>query len=225
MKLYYLGLIFIVSYFCKAQSSYQFGILPSLNINKKLPYDFKLNLELESRQELKSGPFNMPADFNFEYELTDFSVLVSKKIAINKSLALGYLARISDGKLSGRTIQQYIATTRYSGFILSHRFSADQTFTQDEDTEYRLRYRLSSEIPLNGQSVDPKEFYINLSNEYLNSLQEDIYDLEIRVGPFLGYKFMDTKKLEFGLDYRINSFIKNSPGHRFWIGINWYHAI
>ncbi len=225
MKLYHLGLFLIATSFCKAQSSYQFGILPSLNINKKLPNDFKLNFELESRQELKSGLFNMPGDFNFEYELTDFSVLASKKIAINKSLALGFLARISDGKLTGRSIQQYIVTTRYPGFILSHRVSADQTFSKDEGTEYRLRYRLSSEIPLNGQSVDPKEFYINLSNEYLNSLQDNTYDLEIRVGPFLGYKFMDTKKLEFGLDYRINSFLKNSPGHRFWIGINWYHAI
>lgn len=226
MKIFLLIIIFAsIPYFSEAQSSYQAGILPSININKKLPADYKLNFKVESRQELKSGFFDTPENFSYEYVLTDFSVLVAKKIAINKSLAVGYLARLQEGKLINRSIQQFILTKSYSGFKLAHRFSADQTFAEDDDSEFRLRYRISSQIPFSGQSVDPKEFYLKLSNEYLNSWQGGDYDFEIRVVPFVGYQFSDTKKLEWGIDYRIDSFLVDSSRNRFWVGINWYQSM
>jgi hypothetical protein len=226
MKLILLFVLLILSSFLsKAQSSYQIGLLPSININKKLPYDFSLNFKAESRQELKSGFFNMPNDFNYEYELTDFSVITAKKIAINKSLTIGYLIRIRGDNVINRSIQQFIITKNYSSFKLAHRLSTDQTFEKGEETEFRVRYRLSSEIALNGQSVDPKEFYLKINNEYLNSWQGGDYDFEIRIIPFLGYEFSDSKKLELGLDYRMDSFINDSSRNRFWIGINWFQSI
>jgi hypothetical protein len=201
------------------------GLLPSININKKFPTDLSLNFKTESRQELKSGFFNIPANVNYKYELTDFSLIAAKKIAINKSLAMGYLMRIRDNKVINRSIQQFITTKNYSGFKLAHRLSTDQTFEKGEKTEYRVRYRLSSEIALNGQSVDPREFYLKISNEYLNSWQGGDYDFEIRVVLFLGYEFSDSNKLELGLDYRMDSFINDSSRNRFWIGANWFQSI
>ncbi|MBX2827536.1 MAG: hypothetical protein KTR22_05205, partial [Flavobacteriaceae bacterium] len=79
-------------------------------------------------------------------------------------------------------------------------------------------------IPLNGQSVDPKEFYFKFNHEYLNAWEQNDYDLEIRAVPHLGYKVSKSNKLEFGLDYRLNSFLNTSPSHRFWTVINWYIA-
>jgi len=211
--------------FCGAQNSYQAGFLPSINLNKKLPGDYKLNFKLESRQEIAKGFFNQSSNYSYNYLLTDFSLITAKKIAINKTIAIGYLARLREGELIHRGIQQFIITKAYSGFKLSHRIATDQTFTSSEATEYRFRYRLSSAISLNGQSVDPKEFYLKINNEYLNSFENKDYDLEIRLVPMLGYQFSNTNKLEFGLDYRINAFLKGNTRHRFWLGVNWYLSI
>jgi len=88
-----------------------------------------------------------------------------------------------------------------------------------------LRYRIASEFPLSGQSIDPKEFYLKVSNEYLNAFQGNDYDLEIRLAPHFGFLFSDTNKLEFGPAYRISSFIDGSAKNSFWLSLNWYLKI
>lgn len=225
MKLFYLLLFVLITFFSKAQSSYQFGLLPSINLNKKLPQDFQLNFKLESRQLLKEGFFERTNDFNYDYVLTDFSLLAAKKIDIDKSVVIGYSIRAREGSIINRSIQQFIITNSYSGFKLSHRISTDQTFEEAEKMEFRLRYRLSSAIALNGQDVDNQEFYLKLNNEYVNSFQDAKYDLEIRILSFVGYKFTDKQKLELGLDYRINSFLKSTAKNRLWISMNWYQVL
>lgn len=42
------------------------------------------------------------------------------------------------------------------------------------------RKSIEAKFKLNGQSADIKEFYLKISNEYLNSLQNGDYDIEIR---------------------------------------------
>ena len=132
--------------------------------------------------------------------------------------------RIVENRLVHRLIQQLSFTKNYTGFKLSHRFRADQTFHEQISTQYRFRYRLASEIALDGLNVDPKEFYLKINNEYLNILRDGVYDLEIRLTPFLGYKFTDSQKLEIGIDYRFKSFIRDTVLHQFWLGINWYQV-
>jgi hypothetical protein len=199
-----------------AQSTFELGFLPTLNINKKLPKDWSLNFKTESRQSL------IKDDFNYDYLLTDISLAASKKIGINTSVAMGYLMRIDDEGIRNRTIQQITFVKRYTGFRLSHRFLADQTFEKDDETEFRFRYRISSEIPLQGKSLDPKEFFLKINNEYLNSIQDKNYDLEIRGGAFLGYVLSPKNLIELGLDNRLDSFIEGNPRNRFWIGLNFY---
>ncbi len=209
----------------EAQNSYQFGLLPSVNINKKLPKDLTLNFRLESRHELKNGLFNTAGPFDYNYVLTDFSLLVAKKISRATSGALGYLIRVEDGEIVQRSIQQFTVNKNFTGLRLAHRLSIDQTFDQREKTEYRLRYRISTEIPLNGQSVDPGEYYFKLNHEYLNAWQNRQYDLEIRGVPMLGFEFSDTQKIEIGLDYRLSSFLQNGSRQRFWIALNWFQVL
>ena len=109
-----------------------------------------------------------------------------------------------------------------SGFRLAHRFTADQTFSPSEKSEFRLRYRLTTELPLNGQSADAKEFYLKVNNELLNSFQGKEYDLELRLVPLLGYTVTDNHKLEIGPDYRLNRFLQSEARNRFWLSINWF---
>lgn len=208
-----------------AQSTYQVGGLPSINLNYKLKNDWSFNFKIESRQLLQRGTFNGGSDKNYKYVLTDFSLIAAKKVGLNSRISGGHLFRFREGNAIHRLIQQYTVTQKLPRFRLAHRFVTDQTFSHAEATAYRLRYRLATEIPLNGQSADPKEFYLKISNEYVNSIQNADYDLEIRFVPLLGYAITEKHKIEVGLDYRVNSFLNQYARHSFWTSLNWFIEI
>ncbi len=191
-------------------------------MNKSINKGWSINFKWESRQALASGKSLSESRTDFRYILSDMSLIASKKVGLNNSLAGGYLLRVRGDKLIHRAIQQFTLVKRYSNFRLSHRFSTDQTFELEEPTELRLRYRITVELPLQGATVDPREFYVKINNEYLNSLQGKTYDLEIRAVPLLGFGFTDSNKIEFGIDYRADSFLKNGLSSNIWININWF---
>ncbi len=223
--LFFICLCLSFSHETMAQSTFQVGCLPSINFNYKLKNDWALNFKIESRQLLQRGTFNDDSDKNYEYVLTDYSFIAAKKVGLNSRLSGGYLFRFRGGNAIHRLIQQYTVTQKLPLLRLAHRVVADQTFSPREATEFRLRYRLAVELPLNGQSADPKEFYLKISNEYLNSIQNADYDLEIRFVPLLGYAITEKHKIEVGLDYRINSFLNQYARHSFWTSLNWFIEI
>ena len=208
-----------------SQQTYQLGILPSFNLNTKLKNDWSVNTKIESRQLLQRGEWGGAADKQYNYVLTDLSLIAGKKIGLNSRVGAGYLIRLEEGQRIHRFIQQFIIVQRKSGYRLAHRFLTDQTFSKIESPQFRLRYRITAEIPLNGESVDPKEFYLKLNNEYLNSFQSPDYDLELRLVPLLGYDIAANNKLEMGLDYRVNSFLNQKAEHSFWVSLNWFIEI
>lgn len=208
-----------------AQSSYIAGLLPGLNINQKIDKNWRLNYKLESRLLGAEGRFSEPTPFAVQHSLTDLAVLTSRKLGLNNSLAGGYLLRLEKGGPSHRFIQQYTLVKSYDHFRLAHRFSADQTFSKKEATEIRLRYRISFDVPLSGQEVDDREFYLKINNEYLNSLQDGSYGLEIRLVPSLGFAFNDNSKVELGVDYRLADFLKGPAESSFWLPLTWYIGI
>ncbi|MFW5760573.1 MAG: DUF2490 domain-containing protein [Cyclobacteriaceae bacterium] len=205
-----------------AQSAYRFGTKPSININKGLPDDFSINFKAESRQSLASGTFSGESFLGFDYQLTDLSLIASKRVGLNNKLAGGYLIRLRNGQNIHKAVQQFTLVRRYTRFRMAHRFASDQAFATGIPTELRLRYRVIGEFPLNGESVDIQEFYLKISNEYINAFQKDEYDLEIRLAPLLGYVFSENNKFEFGLNYRISSFLNASARNSFWLSLNWY---
>jgi hypothetical protein len=215
-----------------AQSLYRVGTMPSVNINFGLSNNWALHFKTESRLLFQSGQFGKDPIRGFDYVLTDISMIASKKAGLNTNLAGGYLVRIFENQAIHRTIQQFSIVRKFNSFRLAHRFSADQSFNlnQNEEfklkyVEYRLRYRIAAEFPLNGQSVDPREFYLKINNEYLYGWQNSDRDIEIRVVPLLGYNFVDKSKLELGLDYRLDSFLHDTTRNSFWVSINWFFRI
>lgn len=208
-----------------AQSSYQLGTLPSVNINRKLPKDWSVNVKLESRQVYQRGEFSGDAERGFDYQLTDLTIVGAKKVGFYSRLGAGYLMRFRDGKLIQRANQQFNYTKQYGNFRLSHRLMSDQTFFSDAAPEFRFRYRLSAQRPLNGASLDVREFYLKVNNEYVNSWQESDYDFEVRLVPMLGFSVNKQNKVELGLDYRISSFINSDARNSFWLAINWFVEI
>lgn len=218
--------IFVVAVFFHAafsshlwsQKKDTYGLLPSINLNYKLPKDWFTNYKIESRQELYN------TDFAYKYLRTDMSFLLGTKIGIRSKIALGYQF-IDDVKGNRhRYIQQINHVKKYSNFIFAHRLQTDQTFTPNNE-EYRTRYRLSTEIPLNGQTLDANELFLKLSNEYLLASKSKTHELEIRGAAFLGYVFSRKTKFEFGVDNRMDSFTTQSIRNRFWLGLNLYQSL
>jgi len=206
------------------QGSYQYGLLPTINFNKKLEKDWSLNLSVQSRQLIGRGEFNGVSDVEYDYILTDYSVIAAKKFGLNSRFNLGYLLRVREGNVFQRLMQRYIVTQRLRAFRLSHRIALDQTLSDVESTEFRCRYRITSEIPLNGQSLDPKEVYLKVNAEVLGSLQDSEYGLEIRFVPVIGYDITHSNKIELGLDYRVSSFLDDGGNSRHvtWAVLSWF---
>lgn len=63
-----------------------------------------------------------------------------------------------------------------------------------------------------------------ISNEYVYAVQEGETDLEIRITPHLGYSFNKRNKIEFGIDYRFNEFVRSVSDHDIWLNVIWYSA-
>lgn len=209
-----------------SQDTYRTGYLPSFNLNQKLQNDWAINYKIEGRAIASIGSFEQPNPYQFDYTLTDISILGSRKIGLNNKLAAGYLLRLREEAPRHRLIQQYTIVKRYAGWRLAHRISSDQTFGSGEATSIRIRYRLSTDLPLNGQSVDEHEFYFKINHEYLTAFENKTTDLEIRLIPNLGYLINEKNKVELGLDYRLNRLLLDRPNqHTLWLALNWFVSI
>ncbi len=205
-----------------AQSEYQIGTLPSVNINKKWKKDWSLNAKVETRQIYQTGIFSKSVNREFHYELTDLTFVGSKKLGFYSRVGVGYLFRVREGEIVHRISQQYNFTKQYHSVRLSHRVLTDQTFFENEAPDFRLRYRISAQVPLNGKTLDVHEYYFKGNHEYVNNLQESTYNLEIRLIPMIGYVINPENKVEIGVDYRFNSIVSEDRNHRFWLALNWY---
>lgn len=65
----------------------------------------------------------------------------------------------------------------------------------------------------------------NKAGSDLTWLAQNKLEREIRLVSLLGYRFSDSKKLELGLDYRLDSFLTQGARQRLWIALNWYQVI
>lgn len=209
----------------RGQSSYLLGTLPAINFNKGINETWAFNSKWESRQTYLKGAFGGDIEKNAEYVLSDFAFLFARKTGLQSKIIGGYLIRLSSGKPIHRLIQQYTFVQRLRNYRLAHRLATDQTLKPNSITQFRLRYRIGLELPFSGQAVDPREFYMKLTNEYLNAWEASDYSLEFRLVPMFGYKLTDGNKFELGLNYRAKSPFERNTRHSFWIAMNWYTKI
>lgn len=206
------------------QNSYRSGLLPTINLNQKLKQGWRINYQWQSRWILAEGLFSEPAETRWAYGLSDLSLVVSKKVQGNKGLAIGFLTRFVGDLQRFRLLQQYTSVERFPAFRLGHRIRADQTWGGEDATTLRLRYRLSLDVPLNGNTTNPNELYFKLNHEYLTALESKDLSMEIRMVPMLGLLLTDNNKLETGLDYRFDKVGAPKSRHSFWWAVNWYYS-
>jgi len=192
-----------------SQAAHQVDFLPQINASFSIDKKWKLIHRIEPRYNFFAG-----GKFVSVYDRTDASLFVSRKISLNGALALGYLLRQQGTDFGHRFSQQYTTTSKLKHLKLGHRLLVDETIFSGRALLLRLRYRLSLELPLAGQSLDPKEFYLKASNEHILAYRKPEFDYEIRTFIGAGYVFSKAYRLETGLDYRISN-IMTGINHQF----------
>lgn len=219
------GLLLLLGYSLSSQSVFQFGTLPVINFNIGLANGWEVNTKWETRQILSTSVDGERLGRGFDFSLSDQAIVLAKKVGLNSKIGAGYLLRFRAGEIINRSIQQFSVVQRLPSLRLAHRVASDQTFTPGDPMEFRLRYRIGTELALNGQAADAQELYLKLNNEYLGSWQGVDFDLEVRLVPVLGYKFTDRNKLELGLDMRFDSLLEDELRQRWWGVIAWYYKV
>lgn len=198
-----LGLLFS---FVKA-SAQQFiqssSISPDISVNFKLNERYTLNTKVEAfHLYFEKDNLTKPLWVN-KFEGADFQFFLTRRLNPFSRAALGFQYGFEpDDPGSYRLIQQYSHISRYRDLMLGHRLRSDQTFYTDEATKIRLRYRISLEIPLQGLSLDPLEFFLLVSDEILIANQKTRQSLENRFVFNAGYMFSPSHKLQLGFDLR-----------------------
>lgn len=223
-RLILLFILILVSGTLSGQNRTRIGVMPALNYNKKLEKGWEWNAKWESRHMLYDKTAGQLADKGYNYSLSDVSFLVGKRVGLTSKLVGGLQTRIEpDESLAYKTMQHFTFITNYDGLRLGHRLTAEQSFFDNEPNAYGFRYRVVSEIPLNGEEVDIQEFYLKIGNEYVNTFQDSDYDLEVRIVPVIGYVLPNKHKVELGFNNRFDSFVGNdSMRFTSWFVLNWY---
>jgi hypothetical protein len=200
-----------------------FGFFPEFQVGFKATEKLKVVGKIESQHGMAEKYEGHDADVGYFHNLTDFQGFLGTKINPFVDIAGGYQYRVNSlGDNSHRTIQQISFLQLPGNYKLGHRVRADQTFSPFEKSEYRLRYRISFELPIEGESLDPGEFYLVFSDEVIYSYQARESGIENRVVASLGHLSKEKQKFQAGIDYRTDRFFDPDLRHRSWFKFGWY---
>lgn len=222
-KLLFLNLLVLLQTVAIAQITYEAGTLPKLNAGFSISELWEVNFKTESKLIFNRGEFGGgPVERQFNHNRTELALGLERKTSYNTAITGGYLLRMDERKPTHRLFQQFSLVRQYGSFNLGHRFAADQTFTPGRGNEYRIRYRVSTSLPLNGEKIDVKETYLKFSHEYLGSLLKKNTALEIRNLAALGYVTGTKGKIEGGFSYRAEEVFQSSTNNEFWLYLAFY---
>ncbi len=213
-----LFLILILTYInsANAQSNTILGTINQQNFTFNISKKLRLTQKLEWREifienhQLKKYPFN----------LLQTESLISKIINISNSAGIGYLLRYEPKGYSHRFIQQYVSNHILGYGNLIQRVRLEETIFSHEAIEWRARYRISLDIPLN-KTFNPKDFYVKIGSEVLPTLKKQDFNFDLRGLCACGYCINTKSKLELGLDYRSNHLRDERINNQYWLNFNW----
>lgn len=210
-------LFLFVSLVFQAQSNFTSGLLPKINLSKKLSSKTKWVNSIEAREVVYKE------NFQFTHNLVDVSTIFSIKTDLNQSVNLGYILRFKEGETIHRLLQHFNIVQNFEELKLAHRLGFEQFFQNKIVPHYRARYRATVQKALSGEKVDVKEWYVKLTNEYLYQFNKE--DFEVRLSPYLGCQLSKKDKLEFGLDYRLGKLLDTPNKNSLWFRATWYISL
>lgn len=153
-------------------------------------------------------------EFNFDddrFSQIDFSAGLSRPLGDFKLTAsMVYRRRLPGVKgHEWRFWQQAGHQFKVSTFRIRNRIRIEERFRKAADeltyqSKGRIRYRLAMDTPLQGERLDPQEWYVNTSVEVLydDFLDSENRERELRGYLGFGYQFLNGHRVEPALDLR-----------------------
>lgn len=200
------------------QDTQLYGTIPMIlfkkGVNNQLDYTLALSSEMNAIDK-KSGENRYTAKvLNLNVETA-----LSYDLNPNLNLAGGFLFRLRDPfnrtNTELRPWQQLTIIHRLEQYRTRQRLRIEERWTGSTlDFDLRLRYRVSMDFPLEGERLDNKEFYLNLSTEALvtPTSERAFFFWESRTYFGLGYQFNERQRLEPALEFRTRKI--NEAGRR-----------
>lgn len=140
----------------------------------------------------------------------------------NNNILMGYGYILSERYLNNtdvkvdskehRIFQQFITKQNFGRFYTQHRYRIEERFFED-DTQYRFRYFLSINIPINKKALTENTLYFSAYNEIFINGQAPAFDRNRLYGG-LGYQI--NKNFKFELGY-MSQMVENSQRSQFQI--------
>jgi hypothetical protein len=185
-----------------------YGLIPSVLFKKEVNDQLEATISFSSEMNAIEREF---ADKRVTAKVNNLNLegALSYDADPNLNLAGGFLFRLRD-PFTGTTAelrpwQQASLLRRVGKYRLRTRLRVEERWRgSDLDFDLRLRYRISADVPLEGQRLDSREFYLNASTEALLTPTRDraFYFWQGRIYLGLGYQFNDRQRLEPALDFR-----------------------
>lgn len=219
--------IMLLSYFFVTTSYAQnyFGATPQINADFDIGQFLSIDAKIQNRFLLYQNPPEESGDRS-GFEHTGIQFIATAKRGFLKNFGAGYLFRWdnSGDSFVHRIIEQYSTEQQLDAVQLEHRIRADQTFRREEGVKYRFRYSIGVEQPLEGATIDPKEYYLAFDNEYVGAFQDGMGQFEIRFSSAIGYKMSKDDQVKAGLDYRASNLLEYDAKNTLWLAIAWRHS-
>lgn len=218
MTTYFIRSLFLVfifySFLGQAQNIPSLRWEPGFSFTQKIDSRWSYNLSLSGRQRLTEfgeGEKNFRTD---RWEVKSFGTYT---LLGGKKLSLGYMYRTIDPfeQESGwehRITQQFAFITNFGGYRLGNKFRIEQRI-RSTSYETRLRYAISNDFPLQGESLDPKEFYLIGKNELVYSFNRREDELENRFSVGIGRLLKRGQKFQFVIQSRYSDLISETTDH------------
>ena len=225
MRLAGLILCTLISMALQAQERvFYTGLFPEAAVSGSVSRNWSVTFKVESQHGSFDTRQTEGERWEYFHDRTDLQGFVARSLNPFWKLSAGYQYRLQGGDDANthRSIQQVALVQRLRRVRLGHRMRTDQTYYPQDATEWRGRYRLSAEIPLSGDVLDPGELYCLLSEELIYSHQGGSNEVESRLVSSLGRYFSEKSKLEIGLDYRTDRYIAEGFRQRLWLKVGYF---
>ncbi len=195
------------------------GILPAISqtgrISNKMDYNFFASTTVDAFKSMQH---------NVNYPAKDFQLYIQPSIIykfspdVNVSVSYTYQRNnplTDDYSNEHRIWQQCIVAKSFSKVRMTNRFRFEERFIQNRATnDYplstRLRYQMGFNMPLQGKTLDTKEFYMNAYNEFYFSLTGAKNATYSENWTYAGVGFTYSKSSRIELGYLLQMAVRNT---------------
>ena len=211
------------------KASAQNGLLlqwePEFSYTWELANRWSANTKAAFQQSL-SPPTETEPQRQYQFNHMQVQFFATYSVWTNLKLSGGYTFRINDptetlGSHNHRLMQQLAFVSYLRGQRFANRFRLEQRF-RDEGYINRWRYRISFDVPLNGENVDPGEKYLVASDEWLFSFNNQGHESQNRLYLGIGWYANSQRKIEAGFQYRLDGIGTGTLDNTLWFTTAFY---